>query len=204
MKQRTSTPRDGISNRRILSRADPALDHCHPGAAPGSRGLDLGCGIGLQTPLLAEAIGPQGRVTGLDISAGLLAYARNRIMSLPVNDQITFKEGDMLNLPFPDDTFDQVERRLCRLSSGRSLPVLKEITRVVGQEAPSLFWPGPPSNCFPAMPCWRPGNATCSAYASFLQQKSRVALSARAPLVRGGRCHGRCRAHICRGCPGAA
>ena len=43
--------------------------------APGSRGLDVGCGIGSQTLLLADAVGPQGRVTGLDASPDMLARA---------------------------------------------------------------------------------------------------------------------------------
>ena len=42
--------------------------------APGSHGLGIGCGIGLQTLLLAEATSPGGRVTGLDISDELLAF----------------------------------------------------------------------------------------------------------------------------------
>jgi demethylmenaquinone methyltransferase/2-methoxy-6-polyprenyl-1,4-benzoquinol methylase len=41
-----------------------------------SRGLDAGCGIGRHTLLLAEAVGPDGHVTGLDLSAELLALAR--------------------------------------------------------------------------------------------------------------------------------
>src|SRR5512143_1752851 len=66
--------------------------------APGSQGLDIGCGIGLQIPLLAEATGPDGHVTGLDLSAGLLAYARKKISSLACADRITFREGDMRRL----------------------------------------------------------------------------------------------------------
>ena len=34
----------------------------------GSLGLDAGCGIGLPALLLAEAVGPAGHVTGLDLS----------------------------------------------------------------------------------------------------------------------------------------
>ena len=37
--------------------------------AAGSRGLDAGCGVGLAAFTLAEAVGPQGRVVGLDLSA---------------------------------------------------------------------------------------------------------------------------------------
>ena len=32
----------------------------------GSHGLDVGCGIGLQTMLLAQAVGSMGHITGLD------------------------------------------------------------------------------------------------------------------------------------------
>jgi demethylmenaquinone methyltransferase/2-methoxy-6-polyprenyl-1,4-benzoquinol methylase len=41
----------------------------------GSRGLDAGCGIGLQALLLAEAVGPAGHITGLDISPEFLLRA---------------------------------------------------------------------------------------------------------------------------------
>lgn len=38
----------------------------------GSHGLDTGCGIGLHVMALAEAVGPAGQVTGLDLNADLL------------------------------------------------------------------------------------------------------------------------------------
>jgi ubiquinone/menaquinone biosynthesis C-methylase UbiE len=140
---------------------------------PGSRGLDVGCGIGLQTPLLAEATGPQGRVTGMDISAELLAYARNRIKSLPVADQITFKEGDMLNLPFPDDTFDWAWSVDCvGYPAGDLLPVLKEITRVVrpGGIVAIIAWTS--QQLLPGYAMLEARlNAACSAYAPYLQDK---------------------------------
>ena len=40
----------------------------------GSRGLDAGCGIGLQCLLLLEALGTDGDVVGLDILPELLSY----------------------------------------------------------------------------------------------------------------------------------
>jgi demethylmenaquinone methyltransferase/2-methoxy-6-polyprenyl-1,4-benzoquinol methylase len=42
---------------------------------PGSRGLDAGCGIGFQSLLLAEAVGPKGHITGVDILPELLSNA---------------------------------------------------------------------------------------------------------------------------------
>ncbi len=44
----------------------------------GSRGLDVGCGIGLQALLLAKATGEQGHVTGIDILPELLKFAKCR------------------------------------------------------------------------------------------------------------------------------
>jgi SAM-dependent methyltransferase len=45
-------------------------------AKPGERVLDIGCGAGQASHLLASAVGPAGHVTGVDISAPLLANAR--------------------------------------------------------------------------------------------------------------------------------
>ena len=44
-----------------------------------SHGLDAGCGIGLQAMALAEAVGPAGRVTGLDLNPDLLDLARSLV-----------------------------------------------------------------------------------------------------------------------------
>lgn len=51
-----------------------------PFAAPmhGERVLDIGCGGGTTTSLLAKAVGPSGNVTGVDISRPMLAVARGR------------------------------------------------------------------------------------------------------------------------------
>jgi demethylmenaquinone methyltransferase/2-methoxy-6-polyprenyl-1,4-benzoquinol methylase len=46
---------------------------------PGSTVLDLACGTGLNFPFLQEAVGPKGKIIGLDLTAAMLAEARNRI-----------------------------------------------------------------------------------------------------------------------------
>lgn len=45
---------------------------------PGERVLDLGCGTGLNHPLLHAAVAPHGRVLGVDLSESMLAVARRR------------------------------------------------------------------------------------------------------------------------------
>jgi ubiquinone/menaquinone biosynthesis C-methylase UbiE len=47
--------------------------------APGQTVLDMGCGTGLSLPLLEEAIGPKGRIVGIDLSPEMLAHARARV-----------------------------------------------------------------------------------------------------------------------------
>jgi predicted GNAT superfamily acetyltransferase/ubiquinone/menaquinone biosynthesis C-methylase UbiE len=47
--------------------------------SPGDRVLDLGCGTGLNLPLLQRAVGPTGRVLGVDRSEDMLSVASRRI-----------------------------------------------------------------------------------------------------------------------------
>ncbi|MEO6143108.1 MAG: methyltransferase domain-containing protein [Dermatophilaceae bacterium] len=43
---------------------------------PGTLVLDIGCGTGLNFPLIREAIGPTGRIVGVEVNASMLARAR--------------------------------------------------------------------------------------------------------------------------------
>ena len=45
----------------------------------GAAVLDLACGTGLNFPALAERVGAQGKIIGVDISAGMLAQAQRRV-----------------------------------------------------------------------------------------------------------------------------
>lgn len=73
-----------------------------------SRGLDAGCGVGLQIPLLADAVGPQGHITGLDISRDFLEEARKNLGNWGLGDQVTLVQGDIYDLPFEDQEFDWI------------------------------------------------------------------------------------------------
>lgn len=66
----------------------------------GGSALDVACGSGKLTAELARIAGPAGRVVGLDFSARMLDVARRSHPSLE------FIEGDALDLPFDDRTFD--------------------------------------------------------------------------------------------------
>ena len=74
----------------------------------GSRGLDAGCGIGVHTLWLAEAVASDGHVTGIDLSPELLVQAREIVMKSNLSQHIFFQEGNVNNLPFDDNSFDWV------------------------------------------------------------------------------------------------
>jgi demethylmenaquinone methyltransferase/2-methoxy-6-polyprenyl-1,4-benzoquinol methylase len=103
------------------------------GLPEGSKGLDAGCGIGSHTQLLAEAVGPGGQVTGLDLFAEFVTHARDRAKQSGLSDRISFRQGNVNELPFDDGTFDWAWSVDCvgQISIGKPLDGLRELARVV-------------------------------------------------------------------------
>ncbi len=110
----------------------------------GSRGLDAGCGIGLQALLLAEAVGPTGHVTGLDICPEFLLHAEEIVEKTGLSEQISFQEGDVSELPFANCAFDWAWSSSCvgYSASLEPLSAVKELARVVrpGGSVAILAW----------------------------------------------------------------
>ncbi|HEX7168852.1 MAG TPA: methyltransferase domain-containing protein [Acidimicrobiales bacterium] len=81
-------------------------------AAPsaGERFLDVGCGNGAVALAIADLVGPEGSVTGLDISGPMLANARRRADAAGLGN-VTFEKGDAQVAPIPDQSFDAVVSR---------------------------------------------------------------------------------------------
>ncbi|MDX6613248.1 MAG: demethylmenaquinone methyltransferase / 2-methoxy-6-polyprenyl,4-benzoquinol methylase [Blastocatellia bacterium] len=89
--------------------------------------LDVACGTGDLSIQIFETIG--GRVVGLDFCRPMLEIARQK------TDQIPFVEGDALELPFADETFDAVTiafglRNLTDTAQG--LNELRRVTKAGG------------------------------------------------------------------------
>ena len=75
--------------------------------APGSSVLDVGCGSGASAIPAAINVGPQGRVTGIDLAERLLAIARSKSIAQNLHN-VDFQRADMTALGYPDASFDAV------------------------------------------------------------------------------------------------
>ncbi|NJR65049.1 MAG: bifunctional demethylmenaquinone methyltransferase/2-methoxy-6-polyprenyl-1,4-benzoquinol methylase UbiE [Leptolyngbyaceae cyanobacterium CRU_2_3] len=72
----------------------------------GSVCLDVCCGTGDLARMLAQQVGTEGQVYGLDFSTGQLAIAQQRSLQSSHFRSIRWVEGDALQLPFNDSQFD--------------------------------------------------------------------------------------------------
>jgi len=74
----------------------------------GDRVLDCGAGTGSTGILAARKVGPDGGVTLFDLSDAMLAVARDKVARAGLENRVSFRTGDMVHLPFADDSFDVV------------------------------------------------------------------------------------------------
>lgn len=95
---------------------------------PGERLLDIGCGPGLTTEALAQAVGDTGTVTGVDIATPMLTLARRRCATLP---QAQFGLCDVTALPYADAQFDAALASQVYEYVDRIDDALAELARVI-------------------------------------------------------------------------
>ncbi len=70
--------------------------------------LDVACGTGDSTISIAAAAGPGSRVTGVDISEGMMALVMEKAAHEGVHDRIRLQLADGENLPFDEGSFHRV------------------------------------------------------------------------------------------------
>jgi len=72
------------------------------------RVLDAGAGTGSTAFLAAQKAGPGGKVVLFDLSDSMLEIARQKAEKLEISNRVEFHSGDLLHLPFADNSFDVV------------------------------------------------------------------------------------------------
>lgn len=96
----------------------------------GSKALDVCCGTADWTIALAEAVGPSGKVVGLDFSQNMLKIGKEKVEGLRLG-QAELIHGNAMELPFPDNSFDYVTIGFGLRNVPDYLQVLKEMHRVL-------------------------------------------------------------------------
>jgi demethylmenaquinone methyltransferase/2-methoxy-6-polyprenyl-1,4-benzoquinol methylase len=91
--------------------------------------LDIATGTG-DLAIMMASLNPD-KITGLDISAGMLEVGKQKIAKANLSDKIEMLVGDSENMPFNDNTFDAITvsfgvRNFANLNKG-----LTEISRVL-------------------------------------------------------------------------
>ena len=113
---------------------------------PSDRVLDVGCGAGVSTRAAARSA-PDGHVTGLDLSAPLLALARQRSTSAGLTN-VTFVHGDAQVHPFEREAFDVVLSRFGGMFFGDPVAAFTNIGTALrpGGRLALLAWQGMAGN----------------------------------------------------------
>jgi ubiquinone/menaquinone biosynthesis C-methylase UbiE len=92
--------------------------------------LDLASGAGEPSLALAEAVGPEGRVTATDLVPELLSIAEKKARERGLRN-MTFRQADAESLPFADRTFDAVTCRFGVMYFPDVRRALREVLRVL-------------------------------------------------------------------------
>jgi ubiquinone/menaquinone biosynthesis C-methylase UbiE len=78
---------------------------------PGSKLLDIATGIGEPALTAGKQVGKTGVILAIDISPQMLSFAKERAISLCLQEVVEFKEGNVETIDLPSSTFDAA---LCR------------------------------------------------------------------------------------------
>jgi ubiquinone/menaquinone biosynthesis C-methylase UbiE len=93
----------GSSEKPFISIGLKILD-----LAPGEKVLEIGFGTGYAILSMANSVGKNGMVYGIDISEGMYTQTKKRVEKAGLEELVVLKQGDATRLPFEPGIFDAV------------------------------------------------------------------------------------------------
>jgi len=90
--------------------------------------LDVACGTGVVARTVADIVGSDGRVVGVDLNEAMLTVAAR------VRPDIEWRQGDVAQLPFADGEFDAVVCQMALMFFGDRTRAFAEMSRVVAPD----------------------------------------------------------------------
>lgn len=97
---------------------------------PGETVLDLGSGAGFDCFLAAKAVGPSGRVIGVDMTDAMIRKARHNAEKANI-DNVEFRAGEIEHLPVADNAVDVIMSNCVVNLSPEKAAVFREAYRVL-------------------------------------------------------------------------
>lgn len=104
------------------------------GLRGGERVLDVGCGLAQLTRAMARAVGPNGRIVGVEKDPAQLAEANRQAAEENEGHLVELREGDAYTLPLSDQewgAFDVAHARFVLEHVGDPLRVVRGMVRAV-------------------------------------------------------------------------
>lgn len=128
-------------------------DIANPGFTidPGDRVLDIGCGFGETSLEIAERVGPEGEVVGLDCTEAFVEIAREERDEASAHN-VRFEVGDAQSHPLPERYFDVVYSRFGIMFFQSAVQALRNARRALAPDGrvSLIVWRTLADN-----PCWR-------------------------------------------------
>jgi ubiquinone/menaquinone biosynthesis C-methylase UbiE len=135
--KRVIHPGGRVATEQLLKRA---------AISPSDRVLDVGCGVATTAITVTSRFGAS--VTAVDISPVMLERAQAAVRDAGLESRVALQEGDILSLPFPDDSFNVVIAEAVTMFVDRARAA-RELVRVCRPGARVLatefMWRRPPS-----------------------------------------------------------
>lgn len=117
-----------VVDRHSLRRASTCCSYFLPHLTPTSHILDLGCGPGSITTDIASIV-PRGSIIGLDAGESVIDIANAQVHELGLSN-CSFQVGDVMQLPFDDETFDVVYTHQLLIHLPDPVSAISEMRRV--------------------------------------------------------------------------
>lgn len=123
------------------------------GVGAGMRVLDLASGTGEPSLTIAERVGPNGSVLGIDLAEPMLAVAREKAARRRLTN-VEYRAGDAEGLQLPDGAFDAATMRWGVMFLPDPVAALRHVHKALrpGARFALAAWGPPPENPFLALP----------------------------------------------------
>ena len=137
-----------VESDRLVDQANTLSDLLHNETEypAGSKVLEVGCGVGAQTLMLANN-SPDAEITSIDISEESINRARSLIKKNQISN-VEFQVADLFNLPFDDETFDHIF--VCFVLEHLNDPItsLESLGRVLKKDGSITVIEGDHGSCY--------------------------------------------------------